>query len=461
MNKDDATSPTAIMQSILMTAVIDAKERRDVMTNDILNEFVQTDLPKDKEKVLLKMTGSLVDMLIKLDSTYASYVITEDGKRVLYLKTLKALYGIIDASLLFYKKFKADLEKVGFKINPYDPCVANRTINGKQHTVVWHVDDLKSSHVNAKVNDDFYKWLEHMYGGDKTGHVSSTRGKIHEYLGMTLDYTKDGEVQIKMQSYIEDIVKTFPENTGKKVSSPASENLFQIREKTPKLSYKRKEIFHTTVAKCLFVTQRARPDIILAVVFLTTRVNDPDLDDWTKLKRLVLYLRDSKEEFLRLASDDKGVRWHVDAAFAVHVDFKSHTGGSMTVGRGAALVKSSKQKINSKSSTEAEIIAVDDVLPQLLWTRLFLQEQGYDFGESILYQDNKSAMLLEENGKASSSKRTRHLNIRFFYITDQIQQGIVKVEYCPTDLMTANYFTKPLQGAKFRKFRDQLMGHTT
>ncbi len=121
MNKDDATSPTTILQSILMTAVIDAKERRDVMTNDIPNAFVQTALPKDKEKVLLKMTGSLVDMLIELDSTYASYVITEDGKRVLYLNILKALYSMIDASLLFYKKFKADLEKVGFKINPYDP----------------------------------------------------------------------------------------------------------------------------------------------------------------------------------------------------------------------------------------------------------------------------------------------------------------------------------------------------
>ena len=77
--------------------------------------------------------------------------------------------------------------------------------------------------------------------------------------------------------------------------------------------------------------------------------------------------------------------------------------------------------------------------------------------QNILFQDNKSAMLLENNGKRSSSKRTRHLNIRYFFLTDQIEKGNVEVKFCPTDEMTADYMTKPLQGEKFFKFRNEIM----
>jgi hypothetical protein len=106
---------------------------------------------------------------------------------------LKALYGTLQAALLFYKKLKKDLEGIGFKIKPYDPCVANRTVNGKQHTVLWHVDDIKSSHVFRKVNDDFLLWLEKMYGDKDIALVKATRGKIHDYLTMKLDFTKKGK----------------------------------------------------------------------------------------------------------------------------------------------------------------------------------------------------------------------------------------------------------------------------
>jgi hypothetical protein len=96
-------------------------------------------------------------------------------------------------------------------------------------------------------------------------------------------------------------------------------------------------------------------------------------------------------------------------------------------------------------------------MPQELWTRYFLEAQGYDVSDSIVYQDNQSAMLLEKNGHGSSSKRTRHINIRYFFVADRIAAGEVKVEYCPTGDMLADFFTKPLQGSSFRKFREQIL----
>ena len=95
---------------------------------------------------------------------------------------------MLTASLLWYLKFKKDLEKIGFKFNDYDPCIANRMVNGNQHTVRFHVDDLLSSHVDPKVNDRFAFWLEKMYGKYKA--VEPTRGKKHDYLGMVVDFTE-------------------------------------------------------------------------------------------------------------------------------------------------------------------------------------------------------------------------------------------------------------------------------
>jgi hypothetical protein len=151
------------------------------------------------------------------------------------------------------------------------------------------------------------------------------------------------------------------------------------------------------------------------------------------------------------------VKWWVDASFAVHPDMKSHTGGVMTLGKGAMYGTSTRHKINTKSSTEAELVGINDVMPQVLWTRYFLEAQGYGVQESIIYQDNQSTMLLAENGKASSSRRTRHINIRYFFVKDKIASGEVTVKYCPTGEMVADYFTKPLQGALFTKLRNIIM----
>ena len=131
----------------------------------------------------------------------------------------------------------------------------------------------------------------------------------------------------------------------------------------------------------------------------------------------------------------------------------------MTYGGGAPITMSRKQKLNTRSSTEAELVGADDMSVMILWTRLFMEAQGYEINKNILYQDNKSTILLEENGKKSSSKRTRAFNIHYFFLTDQIQKGNVTVEYCPTTEMIADFMTKPLQGKLFEKFRKMIMGH--
>jgi hypothetical protein len=463
MSREDSTSPTAALESIMLTAIVDAKEGRDVMTCDIPNAFIQTKLPNIEdceERVIMKITGVLVDLLVDISpEVYAPYVVTDKHKRVLYVQVLRGLYGMLIAALLWYTVFKKDLEGRGYEFNPYDPCVANKLINTKRHTIRFHVDDLMCSHMDPKVNDELEKWLNKMYGDH--GLVTTTRGKVHDYLGMTFDFSETGKVKVDMINYMEAMVDDFsvkftPNDIA---TSPASEDLFSAGE-SDALDEQRSEEYHTFVAKGLFACKRARPDIHPTIAVLCTRVKKPNKDDWRKLNRLLKYINGTRKDKLILSADDLHIiKWYVDCAFAVHPDFKSHTGGNMTYGQGTPISMSRKQKLNTRSSTEAELVGPDDMSTLILWTRLFMQQQGYEIERNILYQDNKSTILLERNGKKSSSKRTRAINIRYFFMTDQIEKGNLTVEYCPTTEMVADYFSKPLQGKLFQKFRKSIMGH--
>ena len=463
LSREDSTSPTAALESIMLTAIVDAKEGRDVMSCDIPNAFIQTKLPNIKEgdeRVIMKITGVLVDLLVDISpEVYGPYVVYDRHKKALYVQVLRGLYGMLVAALLWYTDLRKDLEGKGYVFNPYDPCVANKLIDGLRHTVRFHVDDIMSSHMDPRVNDEFEKWLNQMYGSH--GKVTATRGDVHEYLGMTFDFSVKGKVMIDMIAYMEAMVDDFstkfkPSDTA---PSPAPENLFAEGEGED-LEKQRSEEYHTFVAKGLFACKRARPDIHPTIAVLCTRVKKPNEDDWTKLNRLLKYINGTRKDKLILSADDLHViKWYVDCAFAVHPDFKSHTGGSMTYGQGSPISMSRKQKLNTRSSTEAELVGPDDLSTLILWTRLFMEAQGYEIEKNILYQDNKSTILLEENGKKSSSKRTRALNIRYFFLTDQIQKGNLMVEYLPTSEMVADYFSKPLQGKLFQKFRKSIMGH--
>ena len=461
LSSDEAASPTVTLEAIFITSVIEAFEGRDIMTADVPNAFIQTEIPKkdQDERIVMKITGVLVDLLVAAaPEVYADYMVYENGEKVIYNQVLRALYGMLVASLLWYKNFRADLEDHGFKFNSYDPCVANKEVEGSQHTVCFHVDDLKSSHVNPKVNDDFEIWLNDKYG--KYGAVKAVRGHFHDYLGMNLDFSEKGKVKVEMYDYIAKMVDESSLELGPNdvMPTPATDNLLSVKETEP-LEKKRREEFHTIVAKGLFACKRSRPDIHPTIAVLCTRVAAPNEDDWSKLVRLLKYCNGTRKDLLILSADDlQVIKWYVDASFAVHPDFKSHSGGVMTMGSGAIQSHSRKQKLNTRSSTEAELVGVDDFMTPILWTRLFLEEQGVSVKDNILYQDNKSAILLEKNGKRSSGKRTRALNIRYFFVTDQVEKKNLSIEYCPTGDMWADYMTKPLQGATFEKFKKLIMG---
>ena len=193
------------------------------------------------------------------------------------------------------------------------------------------------SHVNSKVNDEFTIWLENKYG--EYGKVKIHCSKIHNYLGMTFDYSQKGKVMINMISYIEDMLEEFPKSFQKNETAmmAAAENLF-AKGHGKKLNKEHADIFHCIITKGLFICKRARPDIHVTIAGLCTRVKELDVFDWSKLVWLMKYLNGTcKWKHTVSTGNLQVIKWYVDAAFAVHPNFKSHTGAAMTLGMGAVI----------------------------------------------------------------------------------------------------------------------------
>jgi len=190
MTKSETSSPTVSLEAMILSCAIDAKEGRYVTVTDIPGAFLHADMDQD---IHMLLEGTISELIVKLEPRlYGKYIWrNKNDKPMLYVELRKALYGTLQAALLFWKLLSNTLKEWGFKINEYDQCVANKTINGRQCTVVWHVDNLKISHVDKKVVEDIIGLLNEKFG--KESPLTATRGKVLEYLGMTLDYSTKGK----------------------------------------------------------------------------------------------------------------------------------------------------------------------------------------------------------------------------------------------------------------------------
>ena len=148
---DNIALPTASTEAIIATFMIDAHERRNVGVVDIPGAYLHAEMEHEDGRVVMVFRNEFVDLLCKVDKKYKPFVCIVNGRKVLFVKVLRAIYRCIKSALLWYKLFSTTLENMGFKINPYDRCVANKIVNGKQCTIVWYVDNVKVSHVQQSV----------------------------------------------------------------------------------------------------------------------------------------------------------------------------------------------------------------------------------------------------------------------------------------------------------------------
>ena len=226
IKKEEVSSPTPSIDSLKYTMIVDAQENCDMAIVDLPAQFLQT---KMDEVVHLKVPGLLVLFFVEYDpGTRKKHLRNENGKPVIYVPCNKAIYSTLNAAILAYKKLTKNFIEWGFKMNLYKQCLWNKNINGKQFTIIFHVDDLKLSHVDPLVVTMIINKLKDAYTGNSSikDEVTITRGKVHDYLGMSISYETTGEVCITMYDYLSKLIAQLPEDMIGYKKTPAADCFF-------------------------------------------------------------------------------------------------------------------------------------------------------------------------------------------------------------------------------------------
>jgi hypothetical protein len=439
------SSPTVSQETVMFVLAVAAIEGRYIATVDITGAYLECELPEHDE-VIMTLDPVLANILAELDPTVEA---KKDQKGVLYVKLKKALYGCVQSAKLWYDKLCEVLTADGYSMNNYDPCLFNKLVDGKQITVAFHVDDLLVTSKNKPAIDKLMSMLKSNFAA-----ITMNTENNHSYLSMNINVDDEG-IHLDMQAYIEKCLE------GKSVStrctSPAGDNLFVVNEDSPKLGEEQLSTFHSDVAKLLYLGKRTRGQILTAVSFLAGRVACATDEDQAKLDRVHSYLARTKTEVMHIArGGEVDPVVYIDASFGIHQDGTSRSGICIMLGGVSIGNWSTRQKLVTKSSTEAEVVALSDGLTAALWLREMAIDQGHDIGAMTVYQDNMGVISIMNSGR-SPKHRTRHLNIRHFFARDRVLSGEIKIEYMPTSEMLADLLTKPVTGALF----DRLSAKTT
>ena len=440
---DDCTSPTAAVVFVFIVIAIAAYEKRHIKFIDVTGAYLNAGI--EDLDIYVIIDAELTSILLSLKPELVIFVFP-DGTSLAKLD--RALYGTHQASLRWYLLLIKRAEEDDFVRNPIDPCVLNKTVDGVQITMVIYVDDIMLTSTSMSLIDQTVAMLRKEFK-----EITVHDDDVNSYLGMTFTRLPDS-MEVTMEGFIKNLFDDIPV-TGT-AATPAGNYLFDINPDLPPVSDAECARFRSIVMRLMYLAKRVRPDILLPVSFLSTRITRCTADDIKKLDRVLKYLNGTREMGIRLKFLPDFLHAFIDASYGVHADAKSHSGMFITLGRGPFLVSSSKQKINSKSSYEAELVALSDKGSAVIWIREFMLYQGANMGPAKIREDNQSTITSVMKGRGTS-ERVRHIKVHRFWLKDNVERGEVVFKHTPTQNMIADILTKPLQGELFIRLRRALL----
>jgi hypothetical protein len=456
-------SPTVPTEVAMMQLGIASKERAMVEVFDIPCAYLNASLDKDKQQ-LMRFPKNIADLLVKIDPEARQYRCA-DG--TILVQVLRALYGFPESAKLWYDYLSRALVNGGYEVSPTEPCLFRKfeahpqTTKREWSIVSIYVDDCLHTYNSERLRRTLYSKLRDAKIPEPKIQQLKADGDI-SYLGMNIKMNGPGKFYLSQPGYIKEILNEF-DDIKRVRPTPCSEDLF----KRPRSELEGEEVDMTTylskLMKLMFLGTRTRPDILLSLSVLSSRARSPNIHDMNRLDHVIGYLRGTPK--LGIVIDVKDVMLHTyfDASWACHSDLKGHSGMVICMGHNGfpIMCRSKKQKVVSRSSTEAELIAMFDGMDLLLYCRRLMDFLGCipPVCEPMkIYQDNTSAMTLSYLGRTTSGSNSKFMDLKFFWIKDYLDTKIFKLEYLPTDAMIADFFASPRAGSPYRIMRELIMG---
>ena len=397
----------------------------------------------------------------KLEKKYRQYMIPPEGFKATpghVLELLKCLYGLKQSSHEWNQEIDKTLRKYGFRNIAGDECVyVHHSPSGKIDCILGvHVDDI----IIAAPEKRMAKVKEML----KASYIMSDLGELSWYLGIKFEWSPNRQsCTLSQQAMIQEILEEhgMSECNAKKV--PARKE-FMRKPETPMTDQEIQWLndrdlsqtkYRSLVGALQYLALATRPDIAFATGQLARFVQDPRRQQWLAAKQLLGYLSSTRSLVLKFKiGEDRIIGW-VDADWAGNLDDRSSTSGyTFIIGGGAISWKSKKQSAPARSSAEAEIMALDLAVREARWLRKLAKDLQMDTQPTTIHEDNSAAIAI--SAKHRRTPRTKHIDVQYFAVSDDIKRGLVEVKPVASEDNVADIFTKGLEKTKFEKFRNML-----
>jgi len=437
----DTSSPTIRTESLMIILNIVAINNLQLTTIDVGGAFLEAFLGRND--IYVSLQADVVKQLVILDPKYNKFI-NEKGRIIVQL--LKAMYGLKEASMEWYQTLVSRLKSIGFYPSKHDAALM---IKDKNNMILAHVDDL----LIVSDDENIEMTIESIKNCFNKIEVHQENESLH-YIGMVIERNrKNKSIKISQPGYIKEIISHFELKDDDIEATPCNENLFKENLQQDVIfdlkSYQR------NCMKLMYLS-RTRPDIKLPLAYLSTKLTCATQDDETKLLRVAKYINGTQLLGLILKPESLQIYCSADASFAIHSDYKSQSGLLIWLGNrinAPIHSQSKKQKLVTMSSTESEMVANTNALQEVLWSKGLLEELGHKQKCIEMQQDNKSTIVLGNRGPGRSG-RSRSINIRYFWISQHIQEKTIQLTYVATDQLLADGLTKPLPRERFIAWRN-------
>ena len=457
MQKEDeysrTSSPTVDFSNLSLVLSLTKYLRAKISTVDVPAAYLNASI---REQIYMRLDKGVADVLVANDPSLAQYR-CQDGSIVVRLK--KCIYGLKQSGAEWHDIIVKFLLSLGFEQSVADRCIFYKTIDGKPNLVAIHVDDL----LQVYTDDAHFESVKTQFV-KRFGEMKFTEGASHSYLGMALQVLPDNSVFVNQTGYARSLVASYEQWRAtlaepfhlRPYKTPSVPSLTELAPaETCDKDFKAKVIHY--VYSLLYIVQHTRPDFMFPVNYLTTLVSSPPRAIIPHLDRVFGYLHGTLGKGLLLGAESTGLTMIADAAYAIHRDGKSHSGVIVKMGDSTIAAQSAKQKLVTMSSTEAELEAMVSGLKRLQPIRRLLEELDLLATDpTIVQQDNKSAITIASSGEGYSGK-SKHMRVRYHAVAEQIANGEIAIEHCPTIKMLSDVLTKPGGGTNFTDLVDAIV----
>ena len=440
----ERVAPTARGTTHSLIMGIAAFEGRKLCVGDIPSAYLQADhVPANGRTVYIVADRYVTGLIVKHLPEYKGFV-RPNG--TMLLKVKKAMYGLVESAWLWYEEFKKQLNSIGYKVSLNDRGLFYKKImkNGvcvASNLASVHVDDIISAASPNKEGEalerEFWSFLESKWPGIKMQY-----GPHYKHLSWNIyqDYIT-GEIRKSQRDYLLELIKS--SGVTKDHSMPCRSNLTESEPSSDKLSPTEANKFRSTLQK---IAREGRPDFDFTVCYLQSKQSAPSEQDRDDLNHLLGYIMRFPEKQVIFKPNDLQLRGHADASFNITIDGRSYYGYLIRLGGSLVSTKGGRIKTIVRSSTEAEISAVNEIVSELLWCKDIMEELGYEQKKMPISEDNQSCIAMLQKEPRSFHSKSRHVRVKWAFFRQEYNKRTLCLSYCPTEKMTADILTKPLGG---------------